>query len=475
MCGICGAVWTTPNKEITESVLDAMTDSLRHRGPDDKGTRRSPFADAAGVALGHRRLSILDLSSAGHQPLFNEDGSVVLVFNGEIYNFTELKKQLVSNGHLFHGNSDSEVLVHLYEEKQEKMLQDLNGMFAFAIWDSRRQRLFLARDRIGKKPLYYFHEADRFIFGSELKSILAVKDIPRELDYTALDDYLTYQYVPHPKTIYRNICKVPPAHFAFLQYNADTLHLSSSRYWFPDWQPDNTRSEADWEEELRPLVYDAVKIRLQSDVPLGAFLSGGIDSSITASIMQEIVKKETGGSIRTFCIGFNFKEYDESKYAENTARLLGTQHKTFMMNPLSENDFDKVLNDVVNYYDEPFADSSAIPTLQLCKMTRSEVTVALSGDGGDEMFAGYDRYRAVQLGQYADLIPACLRRTLAAAADWCPTSTRQRNPLRRFKRFLEALKMNEKERYLQWNAIFNNKRRRKLYTDDAAQHLHDYE
>ncbi|GHT38774.1 hypothetical protein FACS189427_13030 [Planctomycetales bacterium] len=244
MCGICGAVWTdkngkTSSTEITSAVLDAMTDSMQHRGPDDKGTFLLPIDEdnPVGIAFGHRRLSILDLSYAGHQPMFNEDGSVVLVFNGEIYNFAELKKQLLSSGHIFRGHSDSEVLVHLYEEKQEKMLQELNGMFAFAVWDKKRKQLFIARDRIGKKPLYYHNGANRFIFGSELKSILAVKDIPREQDNTALDDYLTYQYIPHPKTIYKNICKLPPAHYLILNLcnplKIDGQNLSVVNYRFP--------------------------------------------------------------------------------------------------------------------------------------------------------------------------------------------------------------------------------------------------
>jgi asparagine synthase (glutamine-hydrolysing) len=334
-------------------------------------------------------------------------------------------------------------------------------MFAIAVWDVREQTLFLARDRIGKKPLYYRNEPNRLIFASELKSILSVQNIPRELNEQALDDYLTYQYVPHPETIFRGISKLPPAHLAIWNDGRWTVQ----RYWNPDWNDEDDRfTFEEWSEELRALITDAVKIRLRSDVPMGAFLSGGIDSSITAGIMQ----RESSQQIRTFCIGFPQKEYDETEYARQTAQKFGTKHQEFIVTP----DIGGILPKLIYHYDEPFADSSAIPTWYLCEMTRREVTVALSGDGGDEMFAGYERYQAVRLGHFVQKLPAFLRTFLAGyVRHLIPASTQQKSILRRGKRFLEALGMEPLEQYLQWIAIFNRQRRQELYSRDFANRI----
>lgn len=459
MCGICGAIWTDPSKAISAETLDRMTDILTHRGPDDRGVYRQNQ-----VALGHRRLSILDLSSLGHQPMPNEDESVWIVFNGEIYNFEPLRQELLKQGHRFHGKSDTEVLIHLYEEYGLDMLARLNGMFAFAIWDSKRNRIFLARDRIGKKPLFYRCEPRRLIFASELKSILENGDIPREVDPVALSEYLTYQYVPHPRTIYHGIAKLPPGHFAVWEND----RLEVKRYWNIDFneEDDSQLTFGEWSEQFRALVTDAVKIRLRSDVPLGAFLSGGIDSSITAGIMQQ----ESSQQIRTFSIGFAQKEYDETAYAKQAAEQFGTKHQKFIVSP----DIEDILPKLVWHYDEPFADSSAIPTWYLCQATRQEVTVALSGDGGDELFAGYDRYRAMQLADRVNGFPVWLRRLLAGPVrGLIPASTRQRSFLRRIKRFMEALAMEPMERYLQWIAIFNRQRSTDLYTSEFAETIRD--
>ncbi|MDR2704783.1 MAG: asparagine synthase (glutamine-hydrolyzing) [Planctomycetaceae bacterium] len=460
MCGICGAVWGEPSKAINRTILDAMTDILRHRGPDDRGT----FLQS-GIALGHRRLAIIDLTPSGLQPMPNEDETVWIVFNGEIYNFEQLRRELISRGHRFRSESDTEVLIHLYEEKHENLLQYLNGMFAMAIWDVRERKLFLARDRIGKKPLFYRNEPNRLIFASEMKSILTVNGIPRDIDPTALDDYLTYQYVPHPKTIFRGVSKLPPGHFAVWQDG----RLTVQRYWNPDWNEEEERlTFEEWSEELRALVTDAVRIRLRSDVPVGAFLSGGIDSSITAGIMQQ----ECSQQIRTFCIGFPQKEYDETTFARQASNLFGTKHQELIVT----SDIEDILPKIIWHYDEPFADSSAIPTWSLCEMARREVTVALSGDGGDELFAGYDRYRAVRLGMFAEKIPPVLRTILTGPIrNLIPASTRQRSLLRRLKRFLEALGMEPLEQYLQWIAIFNRERRQKLYTAEFSEQIHDYD
>ncbi|MDR1963578.1 MAG: asparagine synthase (glutamine-hydrolyzing) [Planctomycetaceae bacterium] len=456
MCGICGAVWSEPSKALDGATLDTMTDLLRHRGPDDRGT----FLQH-GVALGHRRLAIIDLTPSGHQPMPNEDETVWIVFNGEIYNFEPLRRELLGRGHRFRGDSDTEVLIHLYEEEQENLLQRLNGMFALAVWDVRERKLFLARDRIGKKPLFYRNEPNRLMFASEMKSILSVNGVPRDIDPSALDDYLTYQYVPHPKTIFRGISKLSPGHFALWQDG----HLTVRRYWNYDWNNEDDRlTFEEWSEELRALAADAVRIRLRSDVPIGAFLSGGIDSSITAGIMQQ----ESSQQIRTFSIGFPQKEYDETFFARQAAESFGTKHQELVVT----SDIDDILPKLIWHYDEPFADSSAIPTWFLCEMTRREVTVALSGDGGDELFAGYDRYRAVRLGMAAEKIPFMLRKILAGPIrSLIPASTRQRSTLRRLKRFLEALGMEPLEQYLQWIAIFNRERRQKLYTPEFSEQI----
>ncbi|MDR1052601.1 MAG: asparagine synthase (glutamine-hydrolyzing) [Planctomycetaceae bacterium] len=476
MCGICGAVWSGLGEPLGLPVLDVMTDILAHRGPDDRGT----FIDR-GVALGHRRLAIVDLTQSGHQPMHNESETIHIVFNGEIYNFESLRNNLVSLGHRFKSKSDTEVIIHLYEQYGDDFLTHLNGMFAIAIWDTRTRRLILARDRLGKKPLFYRtepesnshsnrdllpesnyeknqHDVHRLIFASELKSILTIPNVPREIDPYSLDDYLTYQYVPHPHTIFNGIAKLPPAHYAVWQDGNFTV----KKYWQPDWNNENQKlSLNDWKEQLRELVTDAVRIRMRSDVPVGAFLSGGIDSSITAGLMQQISPQP----IHTFSIGFEQKEYDESQYAKQLADKFGTIHHQFNVTP----NIDDLLPRLIWHYDEPFSDSSAIPTMLLCEATRREVTVALSGDGGDEMFAGYDRYRAVRYGGIFARLPFFLRRFLAEKLQpLIPASTKQRSILRRGKRFLETLAMPPLESYLQWIAIFNRNRRQQLYSDDFA-------
>ncbi|MDR1477910.1 MAG: asparagine synthase (glutamine-hydrolyzing) [Planctomycetaceae bacterium] len=484
MCGICGAVWSGVGGELGLSVLDDMTDIVSHRGPDDRGT----YIDA-GVALGHRRLSIVDLTQSGRQPMHNENKTIYIVFNGEIYNFESLRRNLISAGCRFKSTSDTEVIIYLYERHGENFLAYLNGMFAIAIWDVSNRRLILARDRLGKKPLFYRTEPEscsrsncdflqestsyeknqnnvqRLIFASELKSILAIPEVPREIDPYSLDDYLTYQYVPHPHTIFRGIFKLPPAHYAVWQDG----NFCVKQYWKPDWNYEDKKfSLDDWKEQLRELVVDSVRLRMRSDVPVGAFLSGGIDSSITAGIMQQINPQP----IHTFSIGFEQKEYDESKYAKQLADKFGTIHHQFNVTP----DIDDLLPRLIWHYDEPFADSSAIPTMLLCEATRREVTVVLSGDGGDEMFAGYDRYHAVKYGGILAILPLFLRRFLAEKLQpLIPASTKQRSILRRGKRFLETLAMSPLESYLQWIAIFNRKRRQQLYTDDFALRVSGYD
>ena len=459
MCGITGGVWTSESKSIDSSTLQRMVDVLRHRGPDDEGTYIAPlhvrpvYGTTPGVALGHRRLSIIDLCG-GRQPLANEDSSVWVVFNGEIYNFRDLRKRLEGAGHRFRTTSDTEVIVHLYEDEGPGFLEHLNGMFALAIWDATRRTLLLARDRLGEKPLVYRMEPGRLLFASELKSILTVPGVPRELNPEALDAYLTYQYVPHPLTIYRGISKLPPAHVA--TYCEGRLEIR--RYWQPDFQREEDRPEREYVDELRELLGSAVRMRLESEVPLGAFLSGGIDSTVIVGLMQ----RETKEPVRTFSIGFPVPEYDETRYARLVAGRFGCRHEEFRVEP----DAIEILPQLVWHYDEPFADSSAIPTWYVAERTRRHVTVALTGDGGDELFAGYPRYRAVWLAQWFDRLPSLIRGAIAGAY-WqrLPASPRYKSLRRRFKRFVEVLGKPPLARYLEWIAIFNEARRAALYSD----------
>jgi asparagine synthase (glutamine-hydrolysing) len=467
MCGITGAVWTEPKLAIEPATLQKMVEVLRHRGPDDQGTytaerhARSAQAATPGVALGHRRLSIIDLAS-GHQPLSNEDDSIWLVFNGEIYNYRDLRRRLEGTGHRFRTESDTETILHLYEDEGPEFLQHLNGMFALALWDANKQQLLLARDRLGKKPLVYRHEPGRLVFASELKSILEVPGVPRELDPQAIDLYLTYQYVPHPWTIFQGISKLPPAHYAL--YRDGQLDVRS--YWQPDFNREQKRSAEDYAEELRALLTSAVEMRLRSDVPLGAFLSGGTDSTIIVGLMQRLCQEP----VRTFSIGFPVAEYNETQYAAAVAQQFGTIHQEFCVEP----DAVGILDQLVWHYDEPFADSSAVPTWYVSKLTRQHVTVALTGDGGDELFAGYPRYRAVWLAEWFDRLPSGLRRVLAGQY-WqkLPASVRQKSFRRRLKRFLESLGQSPQRRYLEWISIFNESRRAELYADDFLAELPD--
>ena len=439
-----------------------MVDVLAHRGPDGEGTycvgaasRREggPTDAPVGVALGHRRLAIIDVAG-GRQPMSNEDGSVLIVFHGEIYNFRGLRRRLEAAGHRLQTHSDTETIVHLYEDEGLDFLQHLNGMFALALWDARRRRLVLARDRLGEKPLVYRLEPGRLLFASELKSLLEVPGIHRELDPQSLDAYLTYQYVPHPRTIYRGIHKLPPAHMAVFEDG----RLDVRCYWQPDWQAEEDRPAEDYARELRELMTSSVEMRLESDVPLGAFLSGGTDSTIVVGLMQQLNKEP----VRTFSIGFPVAEYDETRYARIVAERQGTLHREFRVEP----DAIEVLPKLVWHYDEPFADSSAVPTWYVSQVTREHVTVALTGDGGDELFAGYPRYQAVWLATYFDRLPKWLRCVLAGNF-WqrLPASPRQKSLRRRWKRFTEVLGLPPLRRYLEWIAIFGAARRADLYSD----------
>ncbi|WP_417384076.1 asparagine synthase (glutamine-hydrolyzing) [Gimesia sp.] len=487
MCGITGTSWTSRDKNISPAVLQRMTNVLEHRGPDDAGGFHSDvpgksilfaadnsFADfqphsEIGAALGHRRLSIIDLGT-GHQPLTNEDGTVWIVFNGEIYNYQELRKELIQQGHQFKTESDTEVIVHLYEEQGTACVERLRGMFAFAIWDERRQRLFIARDRLGQKPLFYRHEADRLSFASELKSLLQIPGADRTVDPHAIDLFLAYQYVPHPWSILKGYHKLPPAHRAVYEQS----QLQIDRYWTPPYAHPESRStfsfqsEQQWSAALRETLTESVRIRMRSDVPLGAFLSGGIDSTIIAGLMQSMSERP----VHTFSIGFPVKQFDERSYAREAAKMLGTEHHEYMVEPEAL----EMLPRLSWHYDEPFADSSAIPTMYLSQVTRQEVTVSLSGDGGDELFAGYDRYRAVALSQWFDRLPGFVRNMMTASI-WqkLPASVEQKSFRRRVKRFLAGLSVPPERRYLKWVGIFDTERRHEMYAPGFREQLSDFD
>ncbi|MBX3443907.1 MAG: asparagine synthase (glutamine-hydrolyzing) [Planctomyces sp.] len=484
MCGIAGAAWTERGLPLPTDALARMTAAIAHRGPDDSGDYWSADSRGAqdgaptrpGCALGFRRLSIIDLA-AGHQPLSNEDGSVWIVFNGEIYNYRELRQDLEARGHRFSTHTDTETIVHLYEEHGIDCVRRLRGMFALALWDAGRQRLLLARDRIGKKPLFYTHADGRLVFASELKSLLQLADIPREVDPEAVDLYLTYQYVPHPRSILKGVHKLSPGHVAVFERGA----LDVRRYWRPPYddadagdladpalQECRRWSAADWTSHLRRTLTDAVRLRMRSDVPIGAFLSGGIDSTITAGLMQSLSDRP----ILTFSIGFPIPQFDERRFARDAAQRLGTEHHEYVVEPSALESLPRLSW----HYDEPFGDSSAIPTMYLAEVTRRQVTVSLSGDGGDELFAGYDRYEAVRLARLADRLPQFLRNVFGWGL-WqkIPTSSAQMSFGRRAKRFLGGLSESPERRYLKWVGMFDRDRRQDLYTPEFRRRIEGFD
>ena len=471
MCGIAGGVWSEQRHSLDREILERMLTALRHRGPDDSGmwfSNETGSHNGVRCRLGQRRLSIIDLAG-GHQPLCNEDGTVWITFNGEIYNYRELRQELVDAGHQFKTDSDTEVIVHLYEDLGDRCVDKLRGMFVFAIWDTNQQRLLLARDRIGQKPLFYRVDGDRLLFASELKAILEVPRIPREVDPHAIDQYMTYQYVPHPNCILKGFHKLPPASIAIFQ----DQRLSVEPYWRPPFEEplnieSNGSGSTELRKQLRETLTEAVRLRMRSDVPLGAFLSGGIDSTIIAGLMQSLSDKP----IHTFSIGFPVKEYDERAFAREAAQHLGTEHHEYVVEPSAL----EMLSKLIWHYDEPFSDSSAIPMMYLSEVTRKIVKVALSGDGSDELFCGYPRYRAVDLAGKADWMPNSLRSVFGWKM-WqrIPTSTKQRAFGRRAKRFAAALGQSPERRYLRWIGIFDEDSRNALYTPAFREKLKGYD
>jgi asparagine synthase (glutamine-hydrolysing) len=414
MCGIAGIARRDPDARIDPEILTRMSRAIRHRGPDDEGRWFG-----AGVALAHRRLSIIDLSPAGHQPMCNEDETVWLVFNGEIYNFQELRDELATRGHRFRSQTDSEVILHLYEELGERCVERLEGMFAFGLWDVRERRLLLARDRLGKKPLKYVELADGIAFSSELKSLLAAGLTDREPDDADVDRFLAFGYVPAPGTGFARIAKLPAAH----RLVWDARGTRVERWWSLDYRAKRTMSAADWRAEVRSTVRGAVVRRLVSDVPVGAFLSGGIDSTIVVACMAEASSRP----IETFSIGFELQQFNELPFARRTAEKFATNHHEFVVRA----DDASLLPTLARLYEEPYADSSALPSWLLARETRRHVTVALNGDGGDEGFVGYERYRTfVEVRRkLAPLRSSALRAALRSGARWAALPPRVRRYL----------------------------------------------
>ena len=459
MCGICGVLCLDGENTVDESVLRQMSTAQRHRGPDDEG-----YLCASGVGFGFRRLAILDLTPAGHQPMSNEDGTVWLVFNGEIYNFQELVPTLEQIGHQFRSRSDSEVIIHGYEQWGTECIQRFNGMFAFAIWDSRKRYVFIARDRLGVKPLYYWSDGHQFAFSSELKSLLALPAVPRQLNLDALQSYLRYEYIPAPESIFSGIRKLPAGHYLEIPLGGSAQGRLASgwrphQYWDVQFQTAETRPRSvdDYAQELRELLKAAVARRLISDVPLGAFLSGGIDSSSIVALMAEVSTERP----KTFSIGFAEKTFSELDYAQVVARHFDTDHHVEILRP----DAHDLLQTIADVLDEPFADASALPTYLVSRMARQQVTVALSGDAGDELFAGYDWYRAQKLASATiDRFPIGIHQRFNALASRIPPTAKKKGILNIARRFLEAANLPAAIQHARWQTFWHTEELAQLLT-----------
>ncbi|HEX5606259.1 MAG TPA: asparagine synthase (glutamine-hydrolyzing) [Candidatus Binatia bacterium] len=462
MCGIYGFV--CQRKEINPEILPRMGFALAHRGPDD-GDERITISDAGCVALGHKRLSIIDLSPAGRQPMPNEDKSIWLTLNGEIYNYQELRQELKSKGHRFRSHADSEVVVHLYEECGAQCLVKLKGMFAFALWDSKAKSLLLARDRIGKKPLHYCLTGDGLIFASEIKALLQHPSVSRDLDFKALSKYLSYEYVPAPDTIFRSIKKLEPGHYLIYSNH----HSRVARYWDIPLQNNQTirRSEEDCTEELRALLNLSVKRRLVADVPVGLFVSGGLDSGIVAAFAAK-----AKSDLDCFSIGFDDPSFDESAYSRTIAASLGIRHhlKTF-----TGRDMLQLLEQLPRLLDEPLADPSVFPLYLLSKFAAEHSKVVLSGDGGDELFAGYQTFQADKLMRYYGALPGFVKHSIRTISQHLPVSHDYLSADYKIKQFLKADSVPPEIRFFLWRGAFSPADQYALLAPDIRAELGEYD
>lgn len=449
MCGICGLINSERDKVVERKTIKKMCDVITHRGPDDEG-----IYTHQNVGIGMRRLSIIDLVT-GKQPISNETGDVWIVFNGEIYNHKDIRSELLAKGHKFSTNTDTESIIHAYEEFGENCVKKLNGMFAFAIWDQRRSEVFLARDRLGIKPLYYLFDKTRLIFGSEIKSILQAGDIPKRIDLQALDNFLTFEYIPSPLSIFQDIRKLPAGHT--LTFKNNEIYIKN--YW--DLIVDVNGIDIEEKKiELLETLQDAVKIRLMSDVPLGAFLSGGIDSSTVVALMSQVMDQP----VKTFSIGFEDQTYNELNYARMVAKKFNTEHHEFIIKANAL----ELVDSLLVFLDEPFGDFSIFPTYLVSKMARDYVTVTLSGDGGDELFAGYDTYFADQMADKYASFPKWFRRgLLEPMVNAIPPSAKKKGLVNRAKRFVEGMRLSDDLHHTRWMIFLQQLEREMLYTNEV--------
>ena len=457
MCGIAGKIYFK-NGKVLSSDIKKMSQQIKHRGPDDHGEYISPDKK---VGLGHRRLSIIDLSPLGHQPM-SYLNRYWIVFNGEIYNFQEKRETLKKEGYTFQSKTDSEVILALYDKYGKECLGHLRGMFSFAIYDSRKNTLFCARDRVGKKPFKYYLDNNVFIFASELKAILTQSEYQKEPDYTAIHHYLTLQYCPAPLTGFKDIKKLKPAHFLFIDLK--TRKLEKQRYWKLDYSQKLVLSEKEWCGKIMSKLKESVKLRMISDVPLGAFLSGGIDSSAVVGLMSKLNNKP----IKTFSIGFNEEKFSELKYARMIAEKFNTEHTEFKVEPNAI----EMLPKLVKQYEEPYADSSALPAYYVSKMTRDHVTVALNGDGGDENFAGYSRYSAFKFSFFYEKLKF-FNKLLVLPSTKITANLIKNTFFERVYRFSQSAQEDYKKRYMHYTAYFTNDQKSNLYNDNFKKKVWD--
>ena len=448
MCGIAGFSWRD-NVTITR-----MTETLVHRGPDDSGV----YTDES-ASLGSRRLSIIDLSERGRMPMTNEDGSVWVVHNGEIYNFQDIRAELEAKGHSFRSNSDTEVIVHAYEKYGPDCVKRFNGMFAFAVWDKNKRELVLARDRLGIKPLYYYLNKGKLVFGSEIKAILENPDVERDINPQALYDYIGYEFVHAPGTIFRNIYKLPPGHY--LRFRDGNAKLN--QFWDMEFE-NESHSRKYYEEQLREILTESVRKRLISDVPLGVFLSGGLDSSAIVALMSHCGVDP----IQTFSLGYEDPSFSELDYASVIAKQFNTQHTVLMVDPITP----ELIEEAVWHLDEPMTDLSTIPFYLICKKAREHVTVCLSGEGGDEVLVGYDRFKASKLNGYYNLLPGWIRRGMVAPIfQALPDQPQKKGAVNMLKRFFEGGLLPEDGEHMRWQYFGTPEHDRELFSKDIVSEI----